>query len=49
MREKAQMEIVLDNYSHASNLFTKWVLAVPENSDIKAVKDLEGKSIAIVE
>ena len=33
-------------YSRASNRISKWVLAVPENSDIKTAKDLEGKSIA---
>jgi len=43
----SDVEIVTDLiYSRASNRISKWVLAVPENSDIKAAKDLEGKSIA---
>ena len=43
----SDVEIVADLvYSRASNRISKWVLAVPENSDIKTVKDLEGKSIA---
>lgn len=33
-------------YSRASNVTSKWVLAVPEASDIKDVKDLQGKRIA---
>lgn len=33
-------------YSRASNRISKWVLAVPEHSDIQTVKDLQGKSIA---
>ena len=33
-------------YSRASNRISKWVLAVPENSSIETVKDLEGKTIA---
>ena len=33
-------------YSRASNRISKWVLAVPEASDIKSVKDLQGKKIA---
>ena len=33
-------------YSRASNTQSKWILAVPEASDIKSVKDLEGKRIA---
>ena len=33
-------------FSRASNNPTKWVLVVPENSDIKTVHDLEGKRIA---
>ena len=32
--------------SRASNRISKWVLAVPEDSPIKTVKDLEGKTIA---
>jgi ATP phosphoribosyltransferase len=43
----SDVEIVTDLiYSRASNRISKWVLAVPENSDIKTAKDLEGKSIA---
>src|SRR6056300_1338348 len=43
----SDVEIVADLvYSRASNRISKWVLAVPENSDIKTVKDLEGKSVA---
>ena len=33
-------------YSKKSKLPVRWVLAVPEDSDIKSVKDLEGKKIA---
>ena len=33
-------------YSRASNRRSKWVIAVPENSSIRSVKDLEGKRIA---
>ena len=33
-------------YSRASNRISKWVLAVPEDSTIQTVSDLEGKSIA---
>lgn len=33
-------------YSKVSKRPVRWVLAVPENSDIKSVKDLEGKRIA---
>ncbi len=33
-------------YSRASNRRSKWVVAVPENSPVKTVKDLEGKRIA---
>lgn len=43
----SDVEIVTDLiYSRASNRISKWVLAVPENSDIKTAKDLEGKSVA---
>ena len=43
----SDVEIVTDLiYSRASNRISKWVLAVPENSDIKTAKDLESKSIA---
>ena len=33
-------------YSRASNRISKWVLAVPEDSDVRKVNDLEGKTIA---
>ena len=33
-------------YSRASNRISKWVLAVPEDSDIQSVKDLDGKTVA---
>ena len=33
-------------YSRASNVRSKWVIAVPENSPVQSVKDLEGKRIA---
>jgi len=33
-------------YSRASNVKSRWVLAVPENSPVKSVKDLQGKRIA---
>ena len=33
-------------YSRASNVTSKWVLAVPEDSDIRVVKDHQGKRIA---
>lgn len=33
-------------YSRASNVKSKWVLAVPEASAVQTVKDLEGKRIA---
>jgi len=33
-------------YSRASNRISKWVLAVPDDSDIREVGDLEGKTIA---
>jgi len=43
----SDVEVVADLvYSRASNRISKWVLAVPENSAIKTVKDLEGKTIA---
>ena len=43
----SDVEVVADLiYSRASNRISKWILAVPENSDIKTAKDLEGKSIA---
>lgn len=43
----SDVEVVADLiYSRASNRISKWVLAVPEYSDIKTVQDLNGKSIA---
>jgi ATP phosphoribosyltransferase len=33
-------------YSKVSTAISRWVIAVPEDSDIKTVKDLEGKRIA---
>ncbi len=33
-------------YSRASNVKSRWVLAVPENSPIKSVKGLKGKRVA---
>ena len=43
----SDVEIVADLiYSRASNRISKWVLAVPEDSSITTVKDLEGKTIA---
>ncbi len=43
----SEVEIVADLvYSRASNRISKWVLAVPELSEVKSVKDLEGKKIA---
>lgn len=33
-------------YSRASAVASRWVLAVPEDSDIRSVKDLQGKRIA---
>lgn len=33
-------------YSRASNVKSRWVLVVPENSPVQSVKDLEGKLIA---
>ena len=44
---ESDVEIVADLvYSRASNRISKWVLAVPESSDIRTVQDLEGKTIA---
>lgn len=44
---QSNVEIITDLiYSRASNRISKWVLAVPENSSIRTVKDLEGKTIA---
>ena len=44
---ESDVKVVADlTYSRASNRISKWVLAVPEDSPIKTVKDLEGKTIA---
>ena len=43
----SSVELVADLiYSRSSNRTSKWVLAVPENSEIKEVSDLQGKTIA---
>ncbi|HAW97976.1 MAG TPA: ATP phosphoribosyltransferase [Opitutae bacterium] len=43
----SQVEIVADLiYSRSSNRVSKWVLAVPESSEIRQATDLEGKTIA---
>jgi ATP phosphoribosyltransferase len=43
----AEVQVVADLiYSKASMRPVRWVLAVPEDSDIQSVKDLEGKRIA---
>ena len=43
----SSVEIVADLiYSRASNRISKWVLAVPEQSEIHSVSDLSGKTIA---
>lgn len=44
---KAEVEVLCDlQYSRATSNPTRWVLAVPEDSPYKSVKDLEGKRIA---
>jgi len=44
---QAEVEVLCDlQYSRATSNPTRWVLAVPEDSDYKTVKDLEGKRIA---
>jgi len=44
---ESDVKVVADLvYSRASNRISKWVLAVPEDSPIKTVKDLKGKTIA---
>ena len=44
---ESSVEIVADLiYSRSSNRSSKWVLAVPENSEIREVSDLQGKTIA---
>jgi len=43
----SDVQIICDMvYSKVSRRPVRWVLAVPENSDIQSVKDLEGKRIA---
>ncbi|HKL22702.1 MAG TPA: ATP phosphoribosyltransferase [Tichowtungia sp.] len=43
----SDVQIICDMvYSKVSKRPVRWVLAVPENSDIQSVKDLEGKRIA---
>ncbi|MEM7013045.1 MAG: ATP phosphoribosyltransferase [Verrucomicrobiota bacterium] len=43
----ADVEVICDlQYSKATASPTRWVLAVPEDSDIKSIEDLEGKRIA---
>ncbi len=44
---RAKVEVICDlAYSRASNNPTRWVLAVPEDSPVQRVEDLEGKRIA---
>lgn len=43
----ATVEVITDlRYSKATSKPTRWVLVVPDDSDIKTVKDLQGKRIA---
>lgn len=43
----SSVHVVCDlNYNKATSLPARWVLAVPEDSPIKTVKDLQGKRIA---
>ncbi|MCB1228517.1 MAG: ATP phosphoribosyltransferase [Verrucomicrobiales bacterium] len=43
----AQVEVITDlRYSRATSRPTRWVLVVPEDSEIQSVKDLQGKRIA---
>ncbi len=44
--EKEIVEIAELTYSRATSLPARWVLAVPEESEIRTVKDFEGKIIA---
>ncbi len=47
MENRVEVEDIADLvYSKASARPVRWVLAVPNDSDIKSVKDLEGKRIA---
>ena len=44
---ESDVHVVCDlNYNKATRLPARWVLAVPEDSPFKTVKDLEGKRIA---
>lgn len=44
---QAEVEVICDlNYSKSTSQPTRWVLVVPEESEIKTVKQLEGKRIA---
>lgn len=44
---KADVQVLTDlKYSKATSQPTRWVLVVPNESDIKTVKDLQGKRIA---
>ncbi|MCF6312278.1 MAG: ATP phosphoribosyltransferase [Verrucomicrobiales bacterium] len=44
---QAEIEVLCDlQYSRSTSNPTRWVLAVPEDSPYKSVKDLEGKRIA---
>ena len=44
---ESDVEVVADLiYSRSSNRISKWVLAVPEDSEVHSVSDLQGKSIA---
>ena len=44
---EAKVETICDlQYGRATSNPTRWVLVVPENSDIQSVKDLQGKRIA---
>tara|TARA_R110002096_G_scaffold67332_10_gene163391 strand:- start:12162 stop:13046 length:885 start_codon:yes stop_codon:yes gene_type:complete len=44
---KADVEVICDlQYSKATSNPTRWVLAVPEDSDIQSIDDLAGKRIA---
>ncbi|MFK5920610.1 MAG: ATP phosphoribosyltransferase [Verrucomicrobiota bacterium] len=44
---QAEVEVLCDlQYSRATSNPTRWVLAVPEDSPYKSVKDLQGKRIA---
>lgn len=43
----AQVEVITDlRYSKATSKPTRWVLVVPEDSEVKTVQDLQGKRIA---